>query len=117
MTREEEVEAAWQQHRASHRPLRTVELRERLAEAQNWRCCYCGCEMAQDWRDPRGVTFEHVISLSDGGADEVENLVIVCWTCNNRRGNANMLENTYAHIGKYSWHINSVIPNRGTYKR
>jgi len=110
VTRDEEIEAAWQQHLSRWSIVRTPELRERLAEAQNWRCCYCGCEMVQDWRDPLGATFEHVIPLSKGGLDTEENLAIACWTCNNKLG-IKLCPQGY----KYSWHINSVITNRDAY--
>ena len=61
-------------------------LRERLAEAQNCRCCCCGRRLDADADDPSArPTFEHVLPLRDGGADHPGNLAIACWACNHER--------------------------------
>ncbi|MGI4941309.1 MAG: HNH endonuclease [Janthinobacterium lividum] len=85
----EQIDAAWALHRVypgrrkdDHRCL---ELRMRLAEAQNWRCCYCGCRMTEE-RGPAQATFEHIVPRHRGGLDRVENLVIACNDCNSARG-------------------------------
>lgn len=52
-------------------------MRFRLAEAQNWRCCYCGCECGHET-----ATIEHVIPLADGGEDRWMNLAMCCSPCN-----------------------------------
>lgn len=93
--KEKEMDAAWAIH-AAHikltlpRNMRyspvSVETRERLAEAQNWRCCYCGVRM---WRygDADAVaTTEHIIPRCFGGPDEEWNLVVACSSCNFTRG-------------------------------
>lgn len=70
-------------------------LRARLAEAQNWRCCYCGevCDSEEpDWKP---ATFEHVVELSKGGADNWDNLVMACYDCNDERGNKMTAEEFY----------------------
>lgn len=56
--------------------------RERLAEAQNWRCCYCGrrCE-------PHECSVEHVIPLSRGGTNRWLNQAMACKPCNQSRAN------------------------------
>lgn len=82
-----EIEAAWRwrENRAwPNRDDRTPENRDRLAEAQNWRCCYCGVCMAAP--DGRRATFEHVLPRSLGGSDLIGNLAISCHDCNNKRG-------------------------------
>lgn len=63
-------------------------LKERLSEEQNHRCCHCGFRMNEttDWR--RYATFDHVIPLGRNGRDIVTNLVIACWECNTDRGHA-----------------------------
>ena len=53
------------------------ELRNRLAEAQNWRCAYCHCSL-----DPETATIEHVHPLGLGGAHDWENMVVACRPCN-----------------------------------
>src|SRR5437868_5326730 len=59
--------------------------RWRLAEAQGWRCCYCGCRMepAQhgllNWFS---VTRDHVVPKNRGGIRRFENLIAACALCN-----------------------------------
>jgi 5-methylcytosine-specific restriction endonuclease McrA len=63
-------------------------LKSRLSEAQNHRCCWCGKRLVESGpRDDR-PTFEHAIPLSRGGEDTPANIVIACYGCNQRRGNA-----------------------------
>lgn len=52
-----------------------------LAEAQNWRCCYCGMVMGFD-----DVTVEHVMPRAIGGSDEWENMAAACEFCNSAKG-------------------------------
>lgn len=81
----------------------------RLAEAQNWRCCYCGFVMLSRLTSPgeygaliarggrraarrragmmRAVTCDHIVSRSEGGTDAADNLVAACRWCNEFRGN------------------------------
>lgn len=95
MTREEEIDLAWAQHqpRFEHGVKKSWELRLRLAEAQNWRCCYCGVVMSDRRKDPKFMTFEHVIPRSKGGSTQEANLVMACSTCNHARGdNTDMIE-------------------------
>ena len=88
MNKGEQINAAWMQRlgRPGQRKDddRCPEMRTRLAEAQNWKCCYCGCRMTNDlgWKQ---ATFEHIIPRQAGGRDVVDNLVIACNRCNNLR--------------------------------
>ena len=64
-------------------------LRDRMAEAQNWRCCWCGRAMDPAAADALArPTFEHVVPLRDGGADHPDNLAIACCACNHERSKA-----------------------------
>lgn len=55
----------------------------RLSEAQNWRCADCGKRMDLDAQDENDrPTFEHLISLSAGGTDTLDNIAILCRACN-----------------------------------
>lgn len=80
-----------------------------LAEAQNWRCCWCGFRMIRNrdvmpevrailgdgGRRPhllrmavlRSASVEHVVPRCDGGTDEPGNLVVSCRCCNEFRSN------------------------------
>lgn len=88
MTREEEIDAAWRSRNDIFRPLLSVALRHRLAEAQNWRCCYCGVPMVCEPNADAQATIEHVVPRSLGGPDHPDNYVIACKRCNQARGNA-----------------------------
>lgn len=86
-----DTDAAWEQHeRWRKRPARlgdlTPELRDRMAEAQNWRCPYCGERMDGGPGEPREPSFERIIPTKHGGADVPENVIIACRECNMRRG-------------------------------
>ena len=65
--------------------------RATLAEAQNWRCCYCGVRFTSDGNglsagnDDAAVTTDHVIPISQGGSRELDNEVAACRRCNNER--------------------------------
>ncbi|MEE7460662.1 hypothetical protein MFUR16E_04610 [Methylobacterium fujisawaense] len=80
----------------------------RLAEAQNWRCCYCGFVMlspaagrdealtvlgsgpSKGWRHAfryRRMTKDHIRPRCESGSDGFENLVAACAFCNEYRGN------------------------------
>lgn len=66
--------------------------RTRLAEAQNWKCCFCGCYMTEIHGKKNSVTVEHVIPKSLGGDDHKDNLAASCSRCNNRRGTKDAYE-------------------------
>jgi hypothetical protein len=91
MTKEEKVELAWAQHLARRWPatgMVTLSKLKRwtLAEAQGWRCCWCGTRMEGTGADWNAPTFEHIVPRSKGGLNEIDNLAIACLRCNNARG-------------------------------
>jgi len=63
-----------------------VYIRTRLAEAQNWKCCFCGCYMTELRGKRNSCTVEHVTPKEFGGTDDPENLAASCYACNNNRG-------------------------------
>lgn len=67
-------------------------LRCRLSEAQNWKCCWCGCDTTDDRKKSNSSTVEHVLPKSLGGSDDWENLAMSCNKCNNNRGNKTVEE-------------------------
>ena len=85
--KEAQIDAAWVSHfkyfysvsqsRRDKKPLR-----DRLAEAQNWRCCYCGERMEDGTHAP---TLEHIVPLSIGGPDDERNLAVAGRSCNEAR--------------------------------
>lgn len=78
---------------------RNVYLRTRVAEAQNWRCCWCGVECDVRRGRKTSATVEHVVPKSLGGADEWENMALACSSCNGRRGVQDIEEfNPHAYV-------------------
>lgn len=51
-------------------------------------CGICGLwvDVELSGRDPQGPTVDHVVPLSRGGADVIENVRLAHWICNVRRG-------------------------------
>lgn len=45
-------------------------------------CYYCNCKLAI-----HEATVDHVVPLSRGGAPGIENCVLACEPCNNKKGN------------------------------
>lgn len=75
-------------------------LRDRLAEAQNWKCCYCGVLMNR-WRDCDTLaTIEHVIPASAGGRVCWETCAAACKKCNQADGDRLTRE----------WHLPLTVP-------
>lgn len=83
--REYEIELAWASWRQTPTQWKAA-LRDRLAEAQNWRCCYLGCCL-NSGRKCDAPTLEHIWPKSLGGEDVEDNFVVACAACNMDRGN------------------------------
>ncbi len=66
-------------------PTARTRRRAALAEAQNWRCAYCGGAMQVQEGGPCAATIEHVQARSQGGSDARDNLVAACRGCNEAR--------------------------------
>lgn len=65
---------------------RNIHMRCKLAEAQNWKCCWCGTHCVPEPGKYNSATIEHVTPRSLGGSDEWDNLAMACAHCNHRRG-------------------------------
>lgn len=55
-------------------------IRERLSEAQNHRCCYCGGDLRIS------ATIDHIRPRAFGGKNRMDNFVVACEPCNKARG-------------------------------
>jgi len=73
-------------HRIATETARNIWLRTRLAEAQNWKCAWCGCKTTHIRNRHNSFTIEHVQPRSLGGTDCWDNLAMACATCNSKRG-------------------------------
>lgn len=74
------------QAKIAHKIAKKVFIRTRLAEAQNWKCCWCGDLCTPQRNKYNSATIEHVTPQSEGGADDWENYAMSCNRCNNARG-------------------------------
>ncbi len=75
---------------------RDPELTRQVKERDHGRCRYCG--IVVDWQDrrgPKGGSYDHVIPVSQGGDDSLENLVTACRTCNSGKGGRRPEECSY----------------------
>lgn len=61
----------------------TSEQIQELLEWQNYRCMYCGTDISND------STIDHHIAVSQGGSNDITNLVMACRSCNSSKGNKN----------------------------
>jgi len=71
--------------------LQGYEVREYLLEKFGRRCVYCGATNVP-------LEVEHVIPKSRGGTDRIDNLVIACHECNQKKGNKTAEEFGYPEI-------------------
>jgi 5-methylcytosine-specific restriction endonuclease McrA len=95
MSREEEIELAWEQHlfQGIHRLRMLADTREQLAEQQGWLCAYCGIKMTKHQpgqKDPTFATLDHKIPRCKKGTDDIENLVASCAKCNNMKSDMDL---------------------------
>jgi hypothetical protein len=61
--------------------------REKLANRMSGHCCWCGQKTRKQIGWQNSATIEHVVPISEGGSNNVNNLTSACWRCNNKRGN------------------------------
>jgi 5-methylcytosine-specific restriction endonuclease McrA len=60
-----------------------LKLRFQVLQRDHFTCQYCGAH-APDVK----LEVDHVITVADGGTDDVDNLVTACYACNRGRGDA-----------------------------
>jgi 5-methylcytosine-specific restriction endonuclease McrA len=73
---------------------KNIEIRCRLGEAQNWKCCWCGVECVPEPKHKNSATIEHVHPRSLGGENSWDNYAMACSNCNSRRGTLSVEEFT-----------------------
>ena len=70
---------------------------------ENNYCWYCGKEM-----EPSKLTKDHVFPKSKGGVNDMDNIIMVCKTCNSSKGNMDLFE-WYATVRKEWPPLNILI--------
>jgi hypothetical protein len=70
---------------------------------QNNYCWYCGKEM-----ESSKLTKDHVFPRSKGGDNDMDNIIMVCKTCNSSKGNLDLFE-WYAEVRKEWPPLNILI--------
>ncbi len=62
----------------------------RLRHRDGDRCFWCGTGFVMGWTGPTlpddAPTIDHVIPRSKGGTNDLDNLLLACNKCNNKRG-------------------------------
>lgn len=56
------------------------------------RCAYCHCQLVWNKDQKNTATVEHLVPKCQGGTEALVNLIVVCQTCNNRRGHTDLLD-------------------------
>lgn len=64
--------------RGSKGNLTRIQLEE-LLKASDYKCNYCG--------SPNKLEFDHIVPLSKGGTNQIDNIQILCRSCNASKGN------------------------------
>ena len=59
-------------------------LRDRILERDNYTCQYCG---KSRWKDEIKLEVDHIIPISKGGTDNINNLTTSCRKCNRQKMN------------------------------
>lgn len=70
-----------------------------LTERDGFHCHYCGITLEQSTPpdfNPRGVSLDHIIPRIEGGADDLDNLVLCCRQCNAYKKTAHYHEFCFA---------------------
>ena len=67
---------------AESRVLFGYEDRKAVLKSSYGICAHCGKKLTT-----KTMTIEHIIPLSRGGANDPENLVALCYDCNQKKGN------------------------------
>lgn len=63
----------------THRPHIPVAVRREVCERDGYQCVFCGSGY--------DLALDHIEHFSAGGPDTVDNLRVLCMTCNRKRGN------------------------------
>lgn len=63
-------------------------LKRKLADRDGNHCHYCGVKFESNANrgfNPNGISIDHVVPISLGGGDELDNLVLCCRRCNRKK--------------------------------
>jgi hypothetical protein len=90
-----ETEISWAMHLAAGETEQEMRRRwlEHHLEAQDGRCAYCGVEISIFRADGAYflyATVDHIVPLSKGGPDRVENTLGACRRCNRAKGSLDL---------------------------
>lgn len=61
--------------------------KETVYKMYDGKCALCGCPVSKE-----NMTIDHKIPLSMGGTNEIKNLQLTCWSCNQAKANLAMGE-------------------------
>lgn len=79
----------WRKSIAGQRALMTSQLRDKIKERDNYKCCSCNLGIEDE--PNLLLEIDHKIPLSKGGMTTYDNLQTLCWRCNRKKG-AKILE-------------------------
>lgn len=59
----------------------TKDVKMTIYKAYNGKCCRCGKEL-ETWE----MTIDHILPISRGGTSDIDNLQLMCKSCNSKKG-------------------------------
>lgn len=88
----------WKKSIAGQRALMTSQLRDKIKDRDNYKCCYC--YLGIDDEPNLLLEIDHKVPLSKGGMTTYDNLQTLCWKCNRSKGAKilNINQNVYDNL-------------------
>jgi len=71
----------------SGRPLRPLKWYRETYTRDGYRCVYCRRDMALNLDNWLSIEVDHIVPISKGGSDDLNNRVTTCNVCNRLKGN------------------------------
>lgn len=98
-------------NRKNFTPTEPKQLRKDLSERDGSHCHYCGKKLIIK-SGKSGTQIDHVIPVTKGGKDELDNLVLSCKGCNRRKGNKDYDDFIEYEYNRLTQHLDIISKRR-----
>lgn len=88
----------------------TPSVRKKVIERDGHACAMCGIETVERSGGIQTTTIDHVVPVSQGGADDLDNLRVLCLGCNAQKG-AGLDDKTVRFQSKVEQAGYTIVPN------
>ena len=65
--------------------IKSITRKQKILDKTGGLCIYCGTELTLE-----SMTTDHIVSISQGGNNDLDNLVPACWVCNHLNYNSRL---------------------------